>query len=124
MPDSTLLKIAGYGSLFVAIKHAEKNSNPFDHFKTYLISHTRVVQSGGIKEVFNILLLSRFHLKKKWHFVDEDVVSLKEPLQRAMAALLVLIAWASSAWYVRRGVRSSGILTGVAGLLQAWAALH
>jgi len=78
---------------------------------------------------------------EKMDFVDEDVVvtiflallnlswaknpeSLREPLQRAMAALLVLIAWASSAWYVRRGVRSSGILTGVAGLLQAWAALH
>lgn len=50
--------------------------------------------------------------------------SLSEPLQRTMAALLVLIAWASSAWYIKRGIKSSGILTAVAGILQAWAALH
>jgi len=36
MPDSTLLKIAGYGSLFVAIKHAVSepiNSNPYQKEK-------------------------------------------------------------------------------------------
>lgn len=50
--------------------------------------------------------------------------SLREPLQCTMAALLVLIAWASSAWYIKRGIKSSGILTDVAGILQAWAALQ
>lgn len=50
--------------------------------------------------------------------------SLDEPLQRSMAALLVLISWASSAWYIRRGVKASGFLTAFAGVLQAWAALH
>ncbi|GAD99660.1 hypothetical protein AOR_1_1180114 [Paecilomyces variotii No. 5] len=50
--------------------------------------------------------------------------SLEESLNRAMATLLVLIAWASSAWYLRRGVKASGILTIVAGAFQAWAALH
>jgi hypothetical protein len=49
--------------------------------------------------------------------------SLDDPLNRAMAAMLAVIAWASSAWYLRRGVRSSGILTAAAGVLQAWATL-
>lgn len=50
--------------------------------------------------------------------------ALEEPLNRAMAALITLIAWSSSAWYLRRGVKASGILTATAGLFQAWAALH
>jgi hypothetical protein len=50
--------------------------------------------------------------------------ALEEPLNRAMAALVTLIAWSSSAWYLRRGVKASGILTATAGLFQAWAALH
>jgi hypothetical protein len=49
--------------------------------------------------------------------------ALEEPLNRAMAGLLVLIAWASSGWYLRRGVKASGILTATAGIIQAWAAL-
>ncbi|KAJ5261615.1 hypothetical protein N7505_008482 [Penicillium chrysogenum] len=50
--------------------------------------------------------------------------SLEEPLNRAMAALLVLIAWASSTWYLRRGVKASGILIATAGIFQAWAAFR
>lgn len=49
--------------------------------------------------------------------------SLEQPIIRAMVALLVIIAWSSSAWYIRRGIKISGILTAVAGLLQARAAL-
>lgn len=64
-----------------------------------------------------ILALLNFH----W---AQNPKSLEEPLNRAMATLLVIIAWASSAWYLRRGVKASGILTVAAGIFQAWAALH
>ncbi|KAF3391672.1 hypothetical protein F1880_007945 [Penicillium rolfsii] len=50
--------------------------------------------------------------------------SLREPMSRAMAALLVIIAWSSSAWYLRRGIRLSGSLTATAGILQYLAALR
>ncbi|KAJ5453940.1 uncharacterized protein N7458_004896 [Penicillium daleae] len=36
----------------------------------------------------------------------------------------VIIAWSSSAWYLRRGIRTSGLLTAMAGILQAYATLH
>lgn len=45
-------------------------------------------------------------------------------MSRAMAALVVTIAWSSSAWYLRRGVKASGFLTATAGILQAYAALY
>jgi hypothetical protein len=41
-----------------------------------------------------------------------------------MAALIVVIAWASSAWYLWRGLKGKGMMTAAAGVLQAWAALH
>lgn len=50
--------------------------------------------------------------------------TLNDPLNRGMAALMVLIAWASSAWYLRGGVKASGLLTAFAGIFQAWAALR
>lgn len=50
--------------------------------------------------------------------------SLEELLSRAMAALFTPIAWASSVWYLRRGVKASGIVTAKAGIFQAWATFH
>jgi hypothetical protein len=41
-----------------------------------------------------------------------------------MAVVLTIIAWASSAWYLRGGVKASALLTAFAGGFQAWAALY
>lgn len=49
--------------------------------------------------------------------------ALEQPLNRAIAAMLVIIAWGSSAWYLRRGVAADGVLTAFAGVFQAYAAL-
>lgn len=40
-----------------------------------------------------------------------------------MAAVMTAIAWASSAWYLRGGMRADGVLTAIAGVFQAYAAL-
>ncbi|KAJ5564285.1 hypothetical protein N7513_000527 [Penicillium frequentans] len=121
MPDPTLLKVAGYGSLLVAIKHATSGKE-FQCLRQFRelpnIAYTR--STVGWYQGSAYLVLTAL-LNLSW---AKNPQSLREPLQRTMAALLVLIAWASSAWYIKRGVKSSGILTAVAGILQAWAALH
>jgi hypothetical protein len=50
--------------------------------------------------------------------------TLDEPLNHAMAALVAIIAWASSAWYLGRGLKANGIVIAAAGMFQVWAALH
>lgn len=50
--------------------------------------------------------------------------ALDEPLNRAIAGLLTLIAWGSSVSYLRGGVISSGLITAAAGAFQAWAAFR
>ena len=50
--------------------------------------------------------------------------ALDEPLNRAIAGLLTLIAWGSSVSYLRGGVKSSGLITAAAGAFQAWAAFR
>lgn len=47
---------------------------------------------------------------------------LKLPINRAIAALATAIVWASSAWYVKRGVKDIGAVVAAMGALQAWAA--
>ncbi|KAJ5408367.1 hypothetical protein N7509_002250 [Penicillium cosmopolitanum] len=121
MPDPTLLKVAGYGSLAVAFSHAAaakefRNLRAFQELPN--IAYTR--STVGWYQGSGFLILTAL-LNLSW---AQNPKSLDEPLQRSMAALLVLISWASSAWYIRRGVKASGFLTAFAGVLQAWAALH
>lgn len=47
---------------------------------------------------------------------------LEQPLNKAIAALMTGIVWASSGWYLRRGVLGNGIVVALMGGLQAWAA--
>ena len=46
---------------------------------------------------------------------------LQQPINQAIAALMTGIVWASSAWYLRRGVLANGIVVAVMGAVQAWA---
>ena len=50
--------------------------------------------------------------------------SVEEPLNRAMAAVIVAIAWTSSFYSLRRRLKDKGIVIAAAGIVQAWAALH
>ncbi|ODA78651.1 hypothetical protein RJ55_06033 [Drechmeria coniospora] len=47
---------------------------------------------------------------------------LREPVHKAMAALMVAIMWASSAWYARQGVRPNAVAVGTVGALQLYSA--
>ncbi|KAJ5872313.1 uncharacterized protein N7529_004666 [Penicillium soppii] len=120
MPNPALLKAAGYGSLLVAIKHAASGKQ-FQRLRQFqdLPNLAYTCSTVGWYQGSGYLILTAL-LNLHW---ARNPKALEEPLNRAMAGLLVLIAWASSGWYLRRGVKASGILTATAGIIQAWAAL-
>ncbi|KAJ5106727.1 hypothetical protein N7456_003402 [Penicillium angulare] len=121
MPSPTLLKPAGYGSLVFAIKHA-LSGKEFQYLREFqeLPNLAYTCSTVGWYQGSAYMVLTGL-LNLHW---SQNSKSLEEPLNRAMAAIIVLIAWASSAWYFRRGVKGRGFLTAVAGVFQTYAALH
>ncbi|KAJ5232581.1 hypothetical protein N7468_005537 [Penicillium chermesinum] len=140
MPNPALLKALGYGTFVFALKHsvgvhiilyrikghhlivrqaAAKEFQPLRQFQELPnVAYTRSLAGwyqGGAFLVLTALL------NLNW---AKNPDSLKEPLNAAMAALVSLISWGSSAWYLRKGLKASGVLTAAAGLLQAWAAFQ
>ncbi|KAF7590193.1 hypothetical protein BBP40_003167 [Aspergillus hancockii] len=53
---------------------------------------------------------------------SRDPTLLNEPVNQAIAVLMTAIVGFSSVWYLKRGVKANGIVVGVIGALQAWAA--
>lgn len=47
---------------------------------------------------------------------------LTDRVDKALAALNVLLLWASAVWYNRHGIKDTSAVVGVTGALQAWAA--
>ncbi|KAF4771966.1 hypothetical protein PENNAL_c0085G03283 [Penicillium nalgiovense] len=121
MPNPSLLKAAGYGSFLFAIKHAASGKQ-FQSLRQFQelpnIAYTCSMVGWYQGSAFLVLTaLLNLHWAQNPKFLED-------PLGRTMAALLVLIAWSSSAWYLRRGVKASGTLTAAAGIFQAWAAFR
>ncbi|KAK1143717.1 hypothetical protein N8T08_006117 [Aspergillus melleus] len=121
MSNRALLKAAGYGSIVFALKHAS-TARQFQNLRGFqdLPNIAYTCSTVGWYQGSAYLVLTGL-LNLNW---AQNPGTLNEPLNRAMAALLVLIAWSSSTWYLRRGQKASGILTAAAGMLQAWVAFH
>ncbi|OJJ57360.1 hypothetical protein ASPSYDRAFT_90654 [Aspergillus sydowii CBS 593.65] len=49
---------------------------------------------------------------------------LRNPVNKAIAVLMVAVMWASSGWYFKRGVTSNGVAVAVMGALQAYSSLR
>ncbi|OJJ02075.1 hypothetical protein ASPVEDRAFT_150782 [Aspergillus versicolor CBS 583.65] len=120
MPDSTLLKVAGYGSIIVSLLHAAsgRKFQRLREFQTlpdvaYTFSMSAWYQGSGY------LILAGL-LNFQW---AQDPSLLEQPLGRAMASVLSVIAWSASGWYLFRGLTVDGVIIAAAGLFQAWAAL-
>lgn len=47
---------------------------------------------------------------------------LTDRLDKAIAALNVILLWASAAWYNRQSIKDTSAAVGITGALQAWAA--
>ncbi|KAJ9210264.1 hypothetical protein DTO166G4_8115 [Paecilomyces variotii] len=47
---------------------------------------------------------------------------LTDPIDKAIAALNILLLWASAVWYKKNGIKQATAAVGVSGLLQAYAA--
>ncbi|OJJ58335.1 hypothetical protein ASPSYDRAFT_90509 [Aspergillus sydowii CBS 593.65] len=120
MPDPTLLKAAGYGSLAVSLLHAAsgrkfQQTHQFQALPNvaYTFSMSGWYQGSGYLILAGLL---NFH----W---AQNPGLLEEPLGRAMASLLSVMAWTVAAWYLWRGLTKDGVIIAAAGLFQAWAAL-
>ncbi|KAJ6026918.1 uncharacterized protein N7446_004479 [Penicillium canescens] len=141
MPNPTLLNAAGYGSLLVAIKHAA-SGRQFQRLPQYqaLPNIAYTCSTVGWYQGSGYLILTGISLfqllEHEISFLTSSALallnfqwarnpkSLEDPLNRAMAALVAIIAWASSAWYIGRGLKASGIVTAGAAIFQAWATLR
>ncbi|BCS27942.1 uncharacterized protein APUU_60990A [Aspergillus puulaauensis] len=121
MPDPTLLKAAGYGSLIVSLMHAASGRR-FQRIREFqnLPSVAYTFSMSGWYQGSGYLILAGL-LNFQW---AQNPGLLNQPLGRAIAALLSAIAWASSGWYLWRGLISNGVIIAAAGLFQAWAALR
>lgn len=48
---------------------------------------------------------------------------LQDPLNKAMAGIVNVLLWASSAWYAKYGVKENAVAVGLSAVLQAYAVL-
>ncbi|OQD80883.1 hypothetical protein PENANT_c031G03868 [Penicillium antarcticum] len=112
MPNTTLLN---------AVKHAA-SGRQFQRTPQYqsLPNIAYTCSTAGWYQGSGYLILTAL-LNFHW---ARNPNSLNDPLNRAMAALVAIIAWSSSAWYLGRGLKVNGIATAAAGIFQVWAALH
>lgn len=53
---------------------------------------------------------------------SQNPALLKQPVHKAIAALMIAIVWVSSVWYTKRGVTSNAVVVGAMGALQAYSA--
>lgn len=49
---------------------------------------------------------------------------LRNPVNKAIAVLMVAVMWASSGWYFKRGVTNNGVAVAIMGALQAYSSLR
>ncbi|KAE8132121.1 hypothetical protein BDV38DRAFT_224061 [Aspergillus pseudotamarii] len=144
MANPAHLKAAAYGSLILAFGHA-LSSRKFMRLRrfqelpsiAFVCSTVGWFQGSGYLVLTGILFTFIYTmychcaltaylnflalLNLQWSLNPQ---ALDEPLNRAIAALLTLIAWGSSVSYLRGGVKSSGFITAAAGAFQAWAAFR
>ncbi|KAE8373607.1 hypothetical protein BDV26DRAFT_296780 [Aspergillus bertholletiae] len=121
MANPAHLKAAAYGALVLAFGHA-LSSRKFMKLRQFreLPSIALVCSTVGWYQGSAYLVLTAL-LNLQWSLNPQ---ALEEPLHRATAALLTVIAWGSSISYLRGGVKSSGFITAAAGAFQAWAAFR
>ncbi|KAB8224032.1 hypothetical protein RU639_010637 [Aspergillus parasiticus] len=121
MANPSHLKAAAYGSLVLAFGHA-LSSRKFMRLRRFqeLPSIAYVCSTVGWFQGSGYLVLTAL-LNLQWSLNPQ---ALDEPLNRAIAGLLTLIALGSSVSYLRGGVMSSGFITAAAGAFQAWAAFR
>ncbi|CDM30905.1 unnamed protein product [Penicillium roqueforti FM164] len=51
---------------------------------------------------------------------SQDPSLLQDPLNKAMAGIVNIILWASSAWYAKQGIIDTSIVLGISAALQAF----
>jgi hypothetical protein len=54
---------------------------------------------------------------------SRDPSLLQDPLNKAIAGLVNVVLWASSAWYAKYGINDTASVVGLCAALQAWGVL-
>ncbi|BCS27054.1 uncharacterized protein APUU_60102A [Aspergillus puulaauensis] len=69
----------------------------------------------------SVFFLVNALLNYNWAQAPEQ---LRNPVNKAIAVLMVAVMWGSSGWYFKRGVTSNGVAVAVMGALQAYSSLR
>lgn len=72
----------------------------------------------GIMSPVSYFLTETGLLHWQW---SRDPSLLQDPLNKAMAGLMNILMWASSAWYAKHGISDTALVVGLCAALQAWA---
>lgn len=54
---------------------------------------------------------------------SRDPSALQDPLNKAMAGIVNVLLWSSSAWYAKTGVKDNAVAVGLSAALQAFSVL-
>ncbi|KAB8231568.1 hypothetical protein ETB97_002466 [Aspergillus alliaceus] len=121
MANPAQLKALAYGSLLLSVGHA-LTGRKFQKLRRFqeLPSLAYTCSTVGWYQGSGYLILIAL-LNFQW---ASNPQALEEPLNRAIAGLITLIAWGSSISYLRGGVVSSGLITAAAGAIHGWITLR
>ncbi|OGE52495.1 hypothetical protein PENARI_c010G10101 [Penicillium arizonense] len=51
---------------------------------------------------------------------SRDPTALQDPINKAIAGIVNVLLWSSSAWYVKHGIKDNALAVGLSAVLQAW----
>jgi hypothetical protein len=51
---------------------------------------------------------------------SRDPSALQDPINKAIAGIVNVLLWSSSAWYVKHGIKDNAWAVGLSAVLQAW----
>ncbi|KAJ5799979.1 uncharacterized protein N7518_002047 [Penicillium psychrosexuale] len=117
----TLLQASAASFVLLSIKGRQWTADP--RFKAITGTNSWTCGSLGWYQAHSIISLSQVLtiviglLHWQW---SQDPSLLQDPLNKAMAGIVNIILWASSAWYAKHGITDTSIVLGISAALQAF----
>lgn len=79
--------------------------------------------NSGQRILYYFIHLLILYLGILHYMWSQDPTQLNDPLNKAMAGIVNLLLWASSAWYAKNGIVDTTVAVGLSAALQAYAVL-
>ncbi|KAJ5875933.1 uncharacterized protein N7529_001517 [Penicillium soppii] len=117
----SLLQVSAGSFVFLSVAHTIMGKQWTSDPRFKAIAGTKPWASGtvGWYQGSGFLLLTGL-LHWQW---SRDPSLLQDPLNKAIAGLVNVVLWASSAWYAKYGINDTASVVGLCAALQAWGVL-